>query len=91
MTVTLYVLDVDDFRPLAEVAAKDPDLSVVRRGSYYEVSGDAGFEIDRNATGCRNALWYSAVAALSGGRVTRWDSVVLIVEPSNEPTVGDDR
>ena len=80
MTV-LYVLNVDDFRPLAEVAAKSPDVVVVRRGPYFEVTCEGALEIDRNATGCRNAVWYSAVAAIKGGRVTLWDRSALRIEP----------
>lgn len=81
MTTTLYVLDVDDFRPLADVAAKNPELTVVKRGPYYEVVAKAVFHIDRNATGCRNAVWFSSVAAVAGGRVSQWDKDVLVIEP----------
>ena len=82
MTIVLYVLDVDDFRPLAEVAAKDADITVRKRGPYYEVSSEKPFEIDRNATGCRNAVWFSSVAAIRHGRIARWDRGVLRIEPS---------
>ena len=80
----LYVLDVDDFRPLAEVAAMDPEVTVRRRGPYYEVLSDSVISIDRNATKCRNAVWYSSIAAIKGGRVTQWDKTVLTVEPTIE-------
>ncbi|MCO4251244.1 hypothetical protein [Pseudarthrobacter raffinosi] len=86
MRTTLFVLDVDDFRPLAEVAAKDPDVTVYKRGPYYEVSAEQAIVIDRNATGCRNAVWYSSVAAIRGGRVAVWDKYVLRIEPA---TVAD--
>lgn len=79
---TLFVLDVDDFRPLAEVAAKDPDVTVRRRGPYLEVAAVGSISIERNATGCRNAVWYSSVAAVTGGRVSHWDKSQLVVEPT---------
>jgi len=79
---TLFVLDVDDFRPLAEVAAKQPQVTVVKRGPYYEIDCAGTFDIDRNETGCRNAVWYSSVAAIRGGRVAQWDKHVLRIEPS---------
>lgn len=82
MSVTLFVLDVADFRPLAEVAAKDPATTVRRRGPYFEVSSQGPIVIDRNATGCRNAVWYSSVAAIRHGRVTAWDRGVLRIEPT---------
>jgi hypothetical protein len=81
MTTTLYVLDIDDFRSLAEVAAKDPAVTILRRGPYLEVSTSGPIAIDRAATGCRNAIWYSAVAAVRGGRVARWDKQSLLIEP----------
>jgi hypothetical protein len=81
MTMTLYVLDIDDFRPLAGVAAQDSGVTVVRRGPYLEVTAPGPISIDRAATGCRNAIWYSAVAAVRGGRVARWDKQSLLIEP----------
>ncbi len=78
---TLWVLNVDDFRPLAEVAAGLPGVAVKKRGPYYEVTGNGPIEINRDNTGCRNAVWYSAVAAVSAGRVSRWDKAVLRIEP----------
>ncbi|MDX6741687.1 hypothetical protein [Actinocorallia sp. A-T 12471] len=83
---TLFILDVADFRPLAEVAARLPEVTVGRRGPYFTVSADAPFEIERAATGCRNAVWFSSVAAVRGGRVARWDRTALRVEP--DPTEG---
>lgn len=85
MTITLFVLDVEDFRPLAQVAAKSPDIYVAKRGPYYEVSSDKAFKIDRDATGCRNAVWFSSVAAIRAGHVGRWDKEVLQIEPGNSP------
>jgi hypothetical protein len=79
---TLFVLDVEDFRPLAEVASKDPDVTVRRRGPYLEVTAPGSVRIDRNATGCRNAVWYSSVAAVQDGQVSHWDSSELVVEPT---------
>ncbi|MEB3023140.1 hypothetical protein [[Mycobacterium] crassicus] len=81
---TLYVLDVEDFRPLADAARTDPAVTVRRRGPYFEVSCPGTITIDRNATGTRNAVWYSAIAAVSGGRVTRWDSSALVIEAEQD-------
>ena len=50
--------------------------------SIAEAAG--GIRIERGATGCRNAVWYSSVAAVAGGRVARWDKVELVVEPIDE-------
>jgi hypothetical protein len=80
---TLYVLDIDDFRPLAQVAAKNPEVTVTKRGPYLEVHAAAAFDIDRNATGCRNAVWYSSVAAIRGGVITVWDKNTMTLAPSD--------
>jgi hypothetical protein len=78
---TLYVLDVEDFRPLVQVAATLPGVQVHKRGPYYEVTGDRSFEIPRAGTGCRNAVWYSSIAAIRDGRVSRWDKKSICITP----------
>ncbi len=80
----LYILDVDDFRPLAEVAAKNPAVRVRRRGPYLELQSDVAYAIDRNDTGCRNAVWYSSVAALRDARITVWDKATMQVTPDHD-------
>lgn len=82
---TLFVLDVEDFRPLAEVASKDPDLAVRRRGPYFVVTGPGAIAIDRDATGTRNAVWFSSVAAVVGGQIATWGKTKLVIEPTASP------
>jgi hypothetical protein len=79
---SVFILDIDDFRPLAQVAAKNADVTVLRRGPYLELRANVAYEIDRNATGCRNAVWYSSVAALTGARISVWDRTMMRVEPT---------
>lgn len=79
---SVFILNIDDFRPLAEVAAKNPDVTVVRRGPYLELRAEVPYDIDRNATGCRNAVWYSSVAALHGAAISTWDRNIMHIEPS---------
>lgn len=80
--ITLFVLDVEDFRPLAEAASKDPGVTIARRGPYLEVAATGSIRIERSATGCRNAVWYSSIAAVKDGRVRRWDKSELVIEPT---------
>ena len=82
---TLFILDVEDFLPLVKVAAENPEVTVARRGPYYLLDCDGSFEIDRGATQCRNAVWFSSVAAVRRGRIARWDRDVLRVEPLPDP------
>lgn len=70
---SVFFLDVPENRPVVEVADRDPNVRVSRRGSYFEVSSGASIEIDRRATGCRHAVWYSCVGGLNGFRIAGWD------------------
>ena len=80
---TLYVLDVPENTGIATVAAEDPAVSVRRIGPYFEITASGTITIDRRATGCRHAVWYSAVAGLPrDSRVTQHDKNALRVEPA---------
>lgn len=76
----LYVLDVPENTGVAKVAAGEAGVTVGKVGPYFEISGDP-IVIDRRATGCRHAVWYSTVAGVSrGSRVTQHDKDALRVE-----------
>jgi hypothetical protein len=80
---SLYVLDVPDNTGLAQVAGQDPAVSVGRVGPYFEITASGAITIDRRATGCRHAVWYSAVAAVPrDSRITQHDKNALRVEPA---------
>ncbi|MBB5153639.1 hypothetical protein [Saccharopolyspora phatthalungensis] len=79
---TLYVLDVPENTPLAKVASEDHAVTVGKIGPYFEISADAAIVIDRRATGCRHAVWYSSVAGVADGRITQHDKDALRVEPA---------
>lgn len=77
---TLYVLDVPENTGVAKVAASDENLTVGKVGPYFEVRGTP-IVIDRRATGCRHAVWYSVVAGVSpGSRITQHDKDALRIE-----------
>jgi hypothetical protein len=78
----LYVLDVPENVPLPKVAGHDPAVTVGRIGPYFEIVCDGPIVIDRRATGCRHAVWYSVVAGVRGGRIVQHDKDALRVEPS---------
>ncbi len=79
---TLFVLDVPENVPVADVAGTDPEVSVDRVGPYFRISAAGAIVVDRRATGCRHAVWYSSVAGLAGGRITQHDKDALRVEPT---------
>ncbi|GHE11671.1 hypothetical protein [Klenkia taihuensis] len=78
----LYVLDVPENAGVAEVAGRDPAVTVVRIGPYFEITAEGPIVIDRRATGCRHAVWYSSVAGLGRSRITQHDKDALRVEPA---------
>lgn len=81
MTV-LYVLDVPENTAVAKVAAEAPDVVVDKIGPYFEIRADGAIVIDRRATGCRHAVWYSCVGGVArDGRIVQHDKDALRVEP----------
>jgi hypothetical protein len=78
---TVFILDVPENRPVVHVAEQDARVRVDRNGPYFTVSSDGPIEIDRRATGCRHAVWYSCVAGLAGFRIAGWDKNSLRLEP----------
>jgi hypothetical protein len=78
---TLYVLDVPEHTGVAQAAADDPAVSVGRVGPYFEITATGAITIDRRASGCRHAVWYSAVAGVArDSRITQHDKNALRVE-----------
>ncbi|NMO89729.1 hypothetical protein [Actinomycetospora sp. TBRC 11914] len=77
----LYVLDVPENTAVAKVAGQDPDVAVAKLGPYFEITADGAIVVDRRATGCRHAVWYSCVAGVGGGEIVQHDKDALRVEP----------
>jgi hypothetical protein len=77
----LYILDIDDFRPVIEVGANIAGVAARRIGDYVELATDGELVIDRRATGVRHAVWYSTVAGVADGRVAQFDKDALRVAP----------
>jgi hypothetical protein len=77
----LFMLDVPENTPIVAVADQDPAVTIDRVGPYYRIVADSAIVIDRGATGCRHAVWYSSVAGLIGSRITQWDKDAMRIEP----------
>ena len=77
---TVFVLDVPENQPIVAVADKDAAVVVDRVGPYFRVSAPGPIVIDRRATGCRHAVWYSSVAGLVDSVITQWDKDAMRVE-----------
>lgn len=80
MTI-MFVLDVPENTTVAEVASHDTKVTVDRVGPYFRIRSDSPIVIDRRATGCRHAVWYSSVAGLVRSRITQWDKDAMRIEP----------
>lgn len=78
---TLFVLEVPENQGVVEVAGRDPAVTIDKVGPYYRVHADQEIVIDRRATGCRHAVWYSAVAGLQDALVTQHDKDALRIGP----------
>jgi hypothetical protein len=77
----LYVLDVPENRPVAQQAARDERTVAVHHiGPYFEIVFEGEVVIDRRATGCRHAVWYSSLAGTRCARITQWDKDSLRIE-----------
>lgn len=75
-----YVLDVPENEGVLAVARQDDGNTVDRIGPYFRISAPETIVIDRRATGCRHAVWYSAVAGLEGSVITQHDKNALRIE-----------
>lgn len=78
---TFFVLDVPENTSLPEIAARDNAVTVDKVGPYFRISGPDTIVVDRRATSCRHAVWYSSIAGLQESRITQHDKDALRVEP----------
>jgi hypothetical protein len=75
-----YVLDVPENEGVVRVAGELPGIEIDQVGPYFRVTAAGPIVIDRRATGCRHAVWYSAIAGLEGSVITQHDKNALRVE-----------
>jgi hypothetical protein len=79
VTSRIYVLEVPENEGVVKVAAQDPTVTVDKVGPYFRVTAEDDLVIDRRATGCRHAVWYSAVAGIEGSIIVQHDKDALRV------------
>ena len=75
----LYVLEVPENECVVKVASQDPGVTIDKVGPYFRISSDTDIVVDRRVTGCRHAVWYSAIAGLEGSRIAQHDKDLLRV------------
>lgn len=76
---SLYVLEVPENEGVVGVAASDPQNRIDKVGPYVRITSDDDIVIDRRATGCRHAVWYSSIAGLGDARIVQHDKDALRV------------
>jgi hypothetical protein len=79
MTARIYVLEVPENKDIVKVAAQDPSVTVDKVGPYFRVTAEDEMVIDRRSTGCRQAVWYSAIAGIENSIITQFDKDALRV------------
>ncbi|OHU31114.1 hypothetical protein BKG76_05360 [Mycobacteroides franklinii] len=77
----LLVLDVPENDAIVETAASTGQIQTNRIGPYVVLELTDALTIDRRATKCRHAVWYSCVAGTLNSRISQWDSDALVVVP----------
>jgi hypothetical protein len=78
---TLFILNVPENENVPVVAASDPAVTISKVGPYFKIDSASTIVIDRRATGCRHAVWYSCVGGLADARISQYDKDALRVEP----------
>lgn len=88
---TVFMLDVPENTPIVAVADESTAVIVDRVGPYFRLTSEADIIIDRRATGCRHAVWYSSIAGLLSSSITQWDKDALRIEssPGDEEVAAD--
>jgi hypothetical protein len=66
---TIFVLNVEEFRPLVERAREQQGVTVVAGpAGYTRISSDVELRFNRKALGFKPAVWYGS---LTGGLIGR--------------------
>jgi hypothetical protein len=70
---TLFILDVPEFRPLAEALGATSGLEVQRIGAFTRVSAPGTLAVTRASSGLDKAVWFGALTGGYQGRIERFD------------------
>jgi hypothetical protein len=70
---TIYVLDVPEFRALADVAKTKPAYRVAEVGlGYLRIDSDEDMVFDRKELGFKPAIWYGAFTGGIDGKIAEF-------------------
>jgi len=81
MSAVIFVLDVDEFRPLVMAARDMPSVEVSGPSQgYFRISSDQELEFHRKTLGFKPALWYGALTGGLLGKITEFSRDTLRIE-----------
>ena len=81
MSVAIFVLDVEEFRPLVTCARAMPGVTVTGPDKgYLRIGSPTALEFNRKQLGFKPAVWYGALTGGLVGRITEFSRDTLRIE-----------
>jgi hypothetical protein len=81
--LSIFVLDVPEFRPLIAEAERRGDCRLTRfKDHYMRIESDGPVEFSRTALGMKPAVWYGLFTGGLDGRIERFDRDVVRIVPA---------
>ena len=91
MSIKIYVLDVEEFRPLIEVTNKKGNAKVKGPiNGYWVIEASDQIEFNRKELGFKPAVWYGSMTGGFKGRITEFSRDTLRIEPELEKSKAAD-
>lgn len=83
--IRVYVLNVDEFLPMAETAMSMPDCRVSNlRGDYFTIEADNEIVFNRKDMGMKPAVWYGIFTGGLDGEIAEFGRDEVRVVGSNK-------
>ena len=80
--LSVFVLDVPEFRSLIAAAETRTDCRVTRlREHYVRIQSDGPMEFSRTALGMKPAVWHGLFTGGLDGRIERFDRDLVRIVP----------
>lgn len=81
---SMFVIDVDEFRCIAEVAARNPDYTVTDLGKgYIRIDAPGQLTFNRKELGLKPALWYGMFTGGIDGQIVHFDRDTVTLTNTN--------
>jgi len=81
MSAAVFVLDVEEFRPLVVAARAMPGVKVEGPvQGYLRISAPHAIEFNRKALGFKPAVWYGAMTGGMQGQIVEFGRDILRIE-----------